>query len=133
MLFDVWQLIEAWPVEQFNRQHPLIWQFKIRCSSNNSHPFINSLSLELSPSRHLLFLLSSPFEVEAESDPVKLTIEDASPDTVDIDTETFHGAKFGTFTKRFIIPLTSNNDHNDFFKKKAQVLSIIMSRDSIIS
>ena len=69
-----------------------------------------------------------------ESDPAKLTIEDASPDAIDIDIETFHGAKFGTFTKRFIIPLTSNNDHNDFFfKKKAQVLSIIMSRDSIIS
>ena len=68
-----------------------------------------------------------------ESDPAELTIEDASPDAIDIDIETFHGAKFGTFTKRFIIPLTSNNDHNDFFLKKAQVLSIIMSRDSIIS
>ena len=67
-----------------------------------------------------------------ESDPAKLTIEDTSPDAIDIDIETFHGAKFGTFIKRFIIPLTSKNDHNNIFLKKAQVVSIIMSRDSIL-
>ena len=60
-----------------------------------------------------------------ESDPAKLTIEDASPDAIDIDIETFHGAKFGTFTKRFIVPLTSNNDHNDFFKKKPKLLVLL--------
>jgi len=51
-----------------------------------------------------------------ESDPAKLTIEKASPNAVDIDIETFHGAKFGTLAKHFSIPLTSKKD-----PKKAQV------------
>ena len=60
-----------------------------------------------------------------ESDPAKLTIEDTSPDAIDIDIETFHGAKFGTFTKRFIIPLTSKNDHNNIFLKKPKLLVLL--------
>ena len=53
--------------------------FRYRISSNNSRPSINRLPRIIAiPSRHPLFCLSPPCQVEVESDPAKLISDDSS-------------------------------------------------------
>ena len=58
-----------------------------RLEGNNENIRLPLIIFQTHPSRHLLFLLSPPCQVEVESDPAKLIIDDSSSSTEDIDTE----------------------------------------------
>ena len=61
--------------------------YKYCIPSNNSRPLINRLPQIIAPSQPsslLLFLLSSPYQVEVESDPTKLISDDSGSDIEDI-------------------------------------------------
>ena len=78
--------------------------YKYCIPSNNSRPLINRLPQIIAPSQPsslLLFLLSSPYQVEVESDPTKLISDDSSSDTEDIDIANKSSNKLGILKKPF--------------------------------
>ena len=76
--------------------------YKYCIPSNNSRPLINRLPQIIAPSQPsspLLFLLSSPHQVEVEPDPTKLISDDSGSDIEDIDIANKSSNKLGILKK----------------------------------
>ena len=76
--------------------------YKYCIPSNNSRPLINRLPQIIAPSQPsspLLFLLSSPHQVEVEPDPTKLISDDSGSDIEDIDMANKSSNKLGILKK----------------------------------
>ena len=76
--------------------------YKYCIPSNNSRPLINRLPQIIAPSQPsspVLFLLSSPHQVEVEPDPTKLISDDSGSDIEDIDIANKSSNKLGILKK----------------------------------
>ena len=76
--------------------------YKYCIPSNNSRPLINRLPQIIAPSQPsspVLFLLSSPHQVEVEPDPTKLISDDSGSDIEDIDIANKSSNKLGILEK----------------------------------
>ena len=79
-----------------------LYKVKYCIPSNNSRPLINRLPQIIAPSQPsspVLFLLSSPYQVEVESDPTKLISDDSGSDIEDIDIANKSSNKLGILKK----------------------------------
>ena len=82
--------------------------YKYCIPSNNSRPLINRLPQIIAPSQPsspLLFLLSSPHQVEVEPDPTKLISDDSGSDIEDIDIANKSSNKLGIILKKPLFSL----------------------------